>query len=186
MPLHSLVAVDWLMSLDPAFHSSGFGLYLLSVQALTAFAVLLLARLARSKGSPDPLGALFLLALLCWIYFAFMQFLVAWSTNLPDGAAWYLRRTTGWWAAVFPLVALLHAIPTLLLLFRPFRASRAALAGFAGLVLLGKALESAWLVLPEGPAGLLPIVIAVAALVGLGGLGLAAAHLAASTRTVAP
>jgi hypothetical protein len=179
VPLHTVIAFDWLMSLDPAFHSSGFGLYLLSMQALTAFCILLLARLALFEGTPDPLGALLLVALLLWIYFAFMQFFISWSTNLPAGAAWYGRRTAGAWAPVFPIIALLHAIPTLLLLFRPFRASRKSLAAFAVMILAGKAVETAWLVLPDGPAGLLPPLTALAALAGLGALGLAAAPLAA-------
>lgn len=175
VPLHTLVSFDWLMSLDPAFHSSGFGLYLLSMQALTAFAVLLLARLAVARRSPDPFGALFLVLLLLWAYAAFMPFFISWSGNLPGPAAWYARRTTGAWAAAYPLVALLHAAPTFLLLFRRFRASRTALAAFAALVLAGKALETAWLVLPEAPPGPLPPLAFLAALAGIGALGLAAA-----------
>jgi hypothetical protein len=178
VPFHTLVAVDWLMSLDPAFHSSGFGLYLLSMQALTALAALLLLRVALGLATPPPLGALLLTALLLWEYFAFMQFFIAWSGNLPANAAWYGRRTEGAWAAVFPVIALLHAVPTLLLLFRPFRDGRSALAAFAVLILAGKALETGWLVLPEAPARPLPALVALAALVGLAGLGLALAPLA--------
>ena len=185
VPLHTVIATDWLMSLDPGFHSSGFGLYVLSMQALTALALLLLARLALAPGTPDPVGALLLVALLLWAYFAFMQFFIAWSGNLPSNAAWYQRRTTGAWALAFPLVALLHAGPTLLILFRPFRASRTALAAFAVAILAGKALETAWLVLPEGPAGPLPPLAALAALAGIGALGLAALPLARA-RTARP
>lgn len=174
VPFHTVIAFDWLMSLDPAFHSSGFGLWLLAAQALTAFAALLLARLATHRGSPDPLGALFLVLLLLWAYAAFMPFFIAWSGNLPGPAAWYGRRTAGGWGAVFPLIALLHAVPTALLLFRRFRASRRALAAFAGLVLAGQALQAAWFVLPEAPPGPLPALTGLAALAGLGALGLAA------------
>lgn len=176
VPFHTVIAFDWLMSLDPAFHSSGFGLWLLAAEVLTAFAVLLPARLASARASPDPLGALFLVLLLLWAYAAFMPFFIAWSGNLPGPAAWYGRRTAGGWGAVFPLVALLHAIPGVLLLFRRFRASPAALAAFAGLVLAGQALQAAWLVLPEAPPGPLPPLTALAALAGLGLLGLAAAR----------
>jgi hypothetical protein len=175
VPFHTVISFDWLMSVDPEFHSSGYGLYLLSAQVLTAFAVFLSARLATDPGTPDPLGALFLVLLLLWAYATFMPFFISWSGNLPGPAAWYGRRTHGLWAPVFPLVAALHATPTLLLLLRRFRASRRALAVFAGLVLAGKALETAWLVLPEAPPGPLPILAFLGALAGLGCLGLAGA-----------
>jgi hypothetical protein len=181
VPLHTVIAFDWLMSLDPAFHSSGFGLYLLSLQALTAFAVLVLAI---EPDGPDLIGGLFLVLLLLWSYAAFMPFFISWSGNLPAPAAWYGRRTAGPWAPIFPIVAALHVVPMFLLLFHRFRASRRALAAFAGLVLAGKALETAWLVLPEAPLGALPILTFLAALVGLGALGIAALGLC--RRPVAP
>ncbi|TPE51053.1 hypothetical protein [Amaricoccus solimangrovi] len=175
VPFHTFVAFDWLMSLDPAFHSSAFGLYLLAIQTLSALSVLLLARLAMRRGSPDPFGALLLVALLFWGYCAFMPYLIAWSTNLPAGAAWYLRRTTGPWAPLFPVIALLHVAPAAALLFRPARANRRVLAVCAALALAGSALETGWLVLPEAPAGAAAPLTALAAGLGLGLLGHAAA-----------
>jgi hypothetical protein len=174
VPLHTFVAFDWLMSLDPAFHSSGFGLYVLSIQSLTALSVLLLAHLATDPGSPGPLGALLLVALLFWGYCAFMPYVVAWSTNLPAAAAWYLRRTTGVWSPLFPAVTLLHDVPAFLLLFPGVRDSRRALAAFATLALAGSALETGWLVLPEAPPGAMPTFVAIAATAGLGAVGFAA------------
>jgi hypothetical protein len=173
VPLHTVIAFDWLMSLDPDFHSSGFGLWMLSGQGLSALAVIALLRLAEGPRGPDPLGALLLTMLLLWAYAAFMPFFIAWSGNLPSNAAWYGRRTEGSWAVVFPAVALLHAVPTLLLLFRRFRASPRALRAFAALVLVGQALQGAWLVLPEGPGGLLPPLVFLAGLSATGRLGIA-------------
>ncbi len=184
VPFHSLIAVDWLMSLDPAFHSSVFGLYVLSIQATTALSALLIVRLVNLPAGhdPRPLGAILLTALLLWVYFAYMQYLISWSDNLPASAAWYGRRSEGGWALVFPAVVLLHAVPTAFLLFPPFRVSRTALIGFCVAILVGKALETAWLVLPEFPAGSITILTTLLALAGLGGLGLAAAPLAARLR----
>ena len=179
VPVHTLIAFDWLMSLDPAFHSSGFGLYVLSIQTTAALAVLIAARLlATGERDFGPLGALLLTALLLWGYFAFMQFLIIWSDNLPPGAAWYGRRASGGWGWVFPAVALLHAVPMAALLFRPVRAARGALLGCCAAVLAGKALETAWLVLPEFPAQVPTFAFALLAFLGLGALGLAVAPLA--------
>ncbi len=157
VPVHTLIAFDWLMSLDPAFHSSIFGLYVLSMQATSALAVLIAARLlAAPAKEPGPLGALLLTALLLWSYFAFMQYLIIWSDNLPAGVAWYLRRTAGGWGVVFPVIAVLHGLPLLLLLFPPLRASRVALLGMCAATLAGKALE-------VGVAGAARIPVRVAA-----------------------
>jgi hypothetical protein len=150
----TIMATDWLLSRDPDFHSSGFGLYVLSLQATVAFAAAVLIRARRA--TPDHvgvLGALLLTALLLWAYFAFMHYFISWSENLPASAAWYQRRGAGLWSAVEIAVAVSALAPAFLLLFAPLRHGRAALAGLAALVLAGKALECAWLAIPDGGGG---------------------------------
>lgn len=174
VPLASILGVDWLMSLDPAFHSSGFGLYTLSIQMSVAMAAAV--AIAILSGSPlrrpGVLGALILSVLLAWTYFAFMPYFIIWSGDLPDGVLWYQRRAVGAWVPVLWAIAVLHAVPTLLLLFPAIRGSRQALLAIAAAVLIGKALESAWLVLPaEGkPAGWFAGVVLIVAMIGLGAL----------------
>jgi hypothetical protein len=148
--LGSLIAIDWAMSPDPHFHSSGFGLYWLGCQFTIATAALVLAAttLPRQPRRAGLLGGLLLTMLLLWAYFAFLQYLILWSGNLPVGIGWYMARATRGWAWVLTLYALLGGIPLLLLLLTPLRRSPRALAGCAAAVLAGKALEAAWLVLP--------------------------------------
>lgn len=148
--LHSLLVTDWVTSLDPHFHSSGFPLYVLCCQAVIALTVLMLKALMRSKGEAPPvLGGLLLSGLLLWAYFAFMPYFIMWSTNLVPGVEWYARRAEGLWGWAEYLVAVPQLGAAFLLLFPPVRCSRSMLAGLAVLVLLGKAVEMAWLVLPE-------------------------------------
>jgi hypothetical protein len=169
--LDTTIAADWLMSLDPEFHSSGFGLYVLCIQMTIALAVLILLRLSAGDAGERRglLSGLLLCAMLFWAYFAFMQYFIIYSNNLPPEVAWYRRRAVGGWSAVEYAIAVLHLGPGFLLFFPPIRRSRGWLAGLCTLVLIGSFLEVAWLVLPdrEGTTAL-DVLAAVLASFGLG------------------
>jgi hypothetical protein len=143
------IATDWLLSLDPVFASSGFGLYVLDIQMLTAFAMMTAALVLSGQAVQRPgiLGGLLLTLLLVWIYLAFTHFLITWSDNLPPGVSWYQRRG-GPWSAVIWTAAASRLIPTFLLFFRTVRNSARALLGLCVAVILGSVLEAAWLTLP--------------------------------------
>jgi hypothetical protein len=179
------IAVDWVMSLDPSFHSSGFGLYLLSIQAAVALAAMILAcPVARASRHAPILGALLLTTVLLWAYLAFMQYVIIWSGNLPEGVRWYEGRAGAGWTIVLWGIALLHLGPLLLLLLPPVRGSVRALRPLAATVLAGKAAECAWLVLPaDGGTAALPAGLAfVAATAGIGAVIAAVWPLAAAWR----
>ncbi|MGO4567624.1 hypothetical protein AB4Z52_21830 [Rhizobium sp. 2YAF20] len=171
----SLLAVDWLMSLDVDFHSSGFGLYILSSQMLAALAMLILLRLATGRRRhPGPLGALLMTAILLWAYLAFMQYFIIWSGNLIQGVVWFQERGKGPWAVVEGLMATLHLLPLFLLFLPPVRRSCAWLATLSITILIGKSLEYAWLTLPTLTGDIaLAIFAYLISLLGLAFLGLA-------------
>ena len=150
--LDGVLVVDWLMSLDTDFHSSGFGLYVLALQVLTAFSFIVLT------GEPDPpadtvrlLGALFLSVQLLWPYFAFMQYFIIWSDNLPKLAQWYLTRGTQPWAIAAQVFTGLHLAALFALLFPLVRRNIGLLRLIAAASLLANGLEYLWLVLPSLP-----------------------------------
>ncbi len=146
--LQEILATDWLMSLDPEFHSSGFALYVLAGQMLTALSLLILLTLAERR-NPGVLGALLLTAILFWAYLAFMQYFIIWSDNLVQGAVWFQRRGTGVWAPIEISIAFLHLAALFSLFFPPVRQSRRWLIALAVTVILGRLLEYAWLTLPQ-------------------------------------
>lgn len=163
------VVVDWLMSLAPHFHSSGFGLYGLSIQMTVAVAGLLIVRLAAAPCKrTELLGGLLLTALLLWAYLAFMQFFITWSDNLSEGAHWYLRRADGGWAIVEWVLAASQLAPALLLFLAPVRRGRQWLIALSAIVIAGKALEIAWLVFPEIGQPLLAALVFALGTIGLG------------------
>jgi hypothetical protein len=145
----TLISTDWLLSLDADFASSGFGLYVLDIQMLTAFAgaVIALAASGRPIQRPGILGAVFLCLLLFWGYLAFTHYVITWSDNLPPGVAWYQRRG-GPWSLVMWVVAASRIVPTFLLFFQAVRRSPRMLRLMSIAVVAGSVLEAGWLTLP--------------------------------------
>ena len=95
-------SVDWMMSLDPHWFSTIFGLLFLIQQALAAIGFVLLLMASMSKTLPmsrivrasdiHDYGKFLLAFVMVWAYFSFSQFLIIWSANLPEEIPWYLER----------------------------------------------------------------------------------------------
>ncbi len=139
-------AVDWVMSLQPAFHSSIIGplfaageLLLGHAAALIVAAYLMrrppLAAVVSDEAVAD-LGNLLFTYLIIWAYMAFFQFMLIWIANLPGDVAWYVPRTDGaWYYVVWALFVLHFAVPFVLLLFRAVAHDPRALTWVAGLLI---------------------------------------------------
>jgi hypothetical protein len=120
------------------------------------------------------LGNLQLAFLMVAMYFAFSQFLIIWSGNLPTEITWYMRRLSGGWQVVaLALVVLNFAVPFLSLFSRDVKRSPRRLARVALLVLTMYGLYIYWIIVPAfTSAGLRWHATNVAALAALGGLWL--------------
>jgi hypothetical protein len=174
----TLLADDWIESLEPGWHSTGFALVWMTGQAVAGLALALLGGLASgakaiSMGSARrPLGIdwgnLLMATLLTWCYVAFAQFLIIWAGNLPAEISWFKHRTEGPWSWMPSLLAVFgFLVPFPLLLSRRYKASVGGLAFVAVMVLLSQGLYTAWLILPaaghlSGPGWLLVSALLVA------------------------
>ncbi len=138
----TFASVDWIMSLDPHWYSTIFGLLTVVGQGLSALAftiaVLALHRAARARsaaccapGHFHDLGKLLLAFVMLWAYLSFSQFLIIWSGNLPEEIPWYIARIRGGWGVVALLLVVGHfVLPFALLLSRDLkRHERPARAG---------------------------------------------------------
>jgi hypothetical protein len=106
----TFASVDWLMSLEPHWYSTIFGLILVAGQGLAAFAfvIAVLAMLATtepyatylSPGHFLDLGKLLLAFVMLWAYFSFSQFLIIWAVNLPEEIPFYAERLKHGWQNV--------------------------------------------------------------------------------------
>ena len=158
----TFASVDWLMSLDPHWFSTIFGLLLWTGQGLAAFAFLIAVLAVISTVEPaasvvsvrqfHDLGKLLLAFVMLWAYLAFSQFLIIWAGNLPEEIPWYLERIRGGWGYVALLVAFGHfVLPFVVLLSRDLKKNRALLARVAIGILVMRLVDIIWLVAPAFP-----------------------------------
>lgn len=155
----TFASFDWFMSLEPAWTSNMYGVYVFTSGLLSALAAIAVGTwLAAGRGLLDgvradhlhALGRLMLMALILWAYIAFFQLLLYWIADIPREVTFYAARAHGMWAAVdWVLVFGRFALPFLLLLSRPLKRRPSMLAGVGVWLLLMGALDFAWLVLPS-------------------------------------
>lgn len=155
----TFASVDWVMSLQPTFHSTIFPPLFAIGQLLSgqAFAVLVLAWLVSSPPLADlisletlnDLGNLLFTFLVMWVYMAFFQFMLVWMANLPEEVIWYLPRTRGGWDGVAWALVIFHfVVPFFLLLLRDIKRNPSALARVAGLLLFMQLVYMYFQILP--------------------------------------
>ncbi|HSF41770.1 MAG TPA: hypothetical protein VLT87_18360 [Thermoanaerobaculia bacterium] len=156
----TFASVDWLMSLDPHWFSTIYGVYLMGSQGLAALAFIIIFALFLSRREPmagviqprhfHDWGKLFLAFVMLWAYFSFSQFLIIWSGNLPEEIVWYLHRLHGGWGVVALLMVVFHfALPFVLLLSRDLKRSGRLLAGVAVVMLVMRWVDLLWQVEPS-------------------------------------
>ena len=154
----TFASVDWIMSVDPHWFSTIFGLLTVAGYGLTALAltIVVLASLAPSLPGAHltarqfhDLGKLLLAFVMLWAYLSFSQFLIIWSGNLPEEIPWYVQRIRGGWGVVAILLIVGHfVLPFALLLSRNLKRAAPTLAKVAIFVLVMRLIDLIWLVAP--------------------------------------
>jgi hypothetical protein len=138
----TFAAFDLLMSLDPHWYSTIFGVYyfagsVVGFFALLALVVYLLQRAGRLTRAITiehyhDLGKLIFAFVVFWAYIAFSQYLLIWYANIPEETVWYLRRQSGSWAAVSLVLLFAHfVVPFVALLSRVSKRRKSLLAAVA-------------------------------------------------------
>jgi hypothetical protein len=156
----SFAAIDWIMSLDPSWISTIFGLVILIGEVLSAmcFAVVVERILFNYKPmsemlSPDFVhdhGKWMLTFIMVWAYFNYSQWLIIWAGNLPSEITYYVRRLNGGWGYVGLIVVIFHfAVPFAILLSRPFKRNIRKLVWLAVWLLLMRYVDLFWIVEPN-------------------------------------
>ena len=156
----SFAAIDWVMSLDPTWISTIYGLLYVAGELISAlcFAVVIERILFKYKPMshllrPDFVhdhGKFMMTFVMLWAYFSFSQWLIIWSGNLPDEITWYMRRLHGGWGFVgLFLVIFQFAIPFALLLSRPLKRDITRLVWLAAWLVVVRYIDLFWLVEPN-------------------------------------
>jgi len=178
----TFASVDWIMSLDPHWFSTIFGLVLVVGQALASLALVIAMLALLSETEPvasylnsrhfHDLGKLLLAFVMLWAYLSFSQYLIIWGGNLPEESPWYLKRTSSGWGVVALIIVIGHfALPFTLLLSANLKKKRERLAAVAILILIMRYVDLLWLVEPNYTHSGFPIhwmdVVIPAGLIGI-------------------
>lgn len=178
----NFAAFDLLMSLDPHWFSTIFGVYYFAVSVVAFLAVMpkIFYFLQRGKVLPEAvtvehyhdLGKLLFAFIVFWAYVAFSQYMLIWYANLPEETGWFLKRQTGEWVWVSLILIFGHfLIPFLVLISRVVKRRPLLLAITGGYVVVMSWVDVYWLVIPEfSPAVARIGLLDVLCLVGLSGL----------------
>jgi len=178
----TLASFDWVMSLEPLWYSTIFGVYNFAGLFLSGLAAIVLIALWLERAGPlrhvltddhlHDLGKLLFAFSVFWMYIWFSQYMLIWYTNIPEETAYFVRRAHGGWFVLFLANVVLNwLVPFVVLLRRDAKRRRQTLGLVAAIVLVGRWLDVYLLIFPA--------VVGDAPRIGLWELGLTAGGLGA-------
>jgi hypothetical protein len=155
----TMAGVDWVMSLDPFWYSTIFGVYVFSGGAVAFVSMLILICLALRRAGLlrdsitvehyHDLGKWLFGLTVWWAYIAFSQYMLIWYANLPEETAFFRHRFEGSWIYLSALLLFGHfLLPFLVLLPRASKRNLTVLGLVAAWMLVMHEMDLHWLILP--------------------------------------
>jgi len=194
----TFASIDLLMTLDPVWFSTIFGVYYFAGGFVTFYAVLTLVTMGLQRsGRLERLisiehfhdyGKLMFAFTFFWAYIAFSQYMLIWYANIPEETAWYLIRSQGSWRTLGLILAVgAFVIPFAGLISRFAKRNRRLLAFWAVWIFVMQWFNLYWVAMPVfspdhvplGPMDLLTFL-------AIGGLWLALLARLASSASLIP
>jgi hypothetical protein len=180
----TFAVIDWVMSIDPSWISTIFGLVILAGELLSAmcFAVVVERILVNYRPMSEMLkpdfvhdhGKWMLVFIMLWAYFSFSQWLIIWAGNLPNEITFYLKRLSGSWGSIGLFLALFHfAVPFALLLSRPFKRNIRKLVWLAIWLMVMRYVDLFWIIEPNFSKTLTLTIADIVVPIAIGGFWLA-------------
>ena len=161
----TFAAFDWIMSLEPTWFSTIFGVYYFATGVVSSYAAIILVTLALRNAGPlqgavtpehyHDLGKLMFGFLVFWAYIGFAQFMLIWYATLPEEVTWYHNRWDfGPWAKVSMAVLIGHfVVPFFWLISRNFKRNLGRLQVGAAILLVMHVVDIYWFVMPNYALG---------------------------------
>jgi hypothetical protein len=161
----TFAAFDWVMSLEPTWFSTIFGVYYFATGVVSSYAVIILVTMALKnagplKGAVTPehfhdLGKLMFGFNVFWAYIGFSQFMLIWYAALPEETTWYHNRWDfGPWAKVSMTILFGHfVLPFFWLISRNFKRNLGRLQIGAAILLVAHVIDMYWFVMPNYALG---------------------------------
>jgi hypothetical protein len=155
----SLASFDWLMSVQPSWYSTIFGLYYLAGGCLAFMSVVTLVALGFRRAGLlthsiniehyHDLGKWLFALTAFYTYIAFAQYLLIWYANLPEETIFYRVRMEGSWLWLsLSLPFLRFIIPFFILLCRPAKRNLKIIGTIAAYSLVMEFIDLHWVVMP--------------------------------------
>ena len=155
----TFASIDWMMSLEPHWFSTIFGVYYFAGTFLAALAIItFLVVYLNEKGVFGngvvsdhyySLGALLYGFINFWAYIAFSQFMLIWYANLPEETFWFLNRWEGSWLVYSIIFVLIHfLIPFFALVSQPSKTNASRLKFMSIWLLVAHFMDLYFLVMP--------------------------------------
>lgn len=153
------MAVDWMMSLEPHWFSTIFGVYYFGGTVLAALAAVTLGSVILHENGNLPglkrdhfysLGALMFAFTNFWAYIAFSQYLLIWYANIPEETFWFITRSEGSWMWIsLGLILIRFIIPYAMLLSQPSKSNTKILKIASAWILFAHMYDLYWLIMPS-------------------------------------
>lgn len=160
-----LASTDWIMTLEPGWYSTIFGVYNFAGMFNSGLALISVFTIVQTnRGSLralvtgehlHDLGKLLFAFSVFWMYIWFSQYMLIWYANLPEEAVYFTRRTRGAWGSLTLLNVFLNwVVPFLALMSSRTKRNPAILLKVSLAVLAGRWLDLFLMVAPAcNPAG---------------------------------
>ena len=161
----TFASVDWVMSIEPIWFSSIFGVMFVIGQVLTilAFSLVFVCWLAnfepiKSTLTQDrlhSLGKLQFAFIVFWTYVELSQFVIIYAANMPEEVSWYMNRAgavdhpSPYRLLTFCLVFSQFVIPFLVLVNRHSKRVRAVIPKIAICLLIVRVVDLYWIISPS-------------------------------------
>ena len=155
----TMASIDWLMSLEPHWFSTIFGVIYILGMGLMAWGFMFLVAVPLSQKKPlagllteqhlQDLGTFMLACVMLWAYTSFSQLLIIWSANLPEEITWFITRLEGGWQYVAYGLLIFHfAVPFLFLISSTMKAKTKLLGTIAAGLIFMRLVDLYWITAP--------------------------------------
>jgi hypothetical protein len=155
----TIAAIDWMMSLEPHWYSTIFGVYYFAGTLICALSVNTFILINLKEGGylhPQikdqhfySLGTLIFAFTVFWAYIGFSQYMLIWYSDIPEETFWMLNRWQGSWKYVSVGLVFFHFVfPFLILVGRQAKTNLKLLKIMAIWMMVMHAYDLYWLIMP--------------------------------------
>ncbi|MBM4169332.1 MAG: hypothetical protein FJ215_09270 [Ignavibacteria bacterium] len=155
----TLASMDWIMSIEPHWYSTIFGIYNFAGLFQSGLAAIAILAIVLRRAGPlegiltsehlHDLGKLIVAFSTFWMYIWFSQYLLIWYSNIPEEASYLVHRQEGSWAIFTVLNVVFNwVIPFVVLLPKWTKRNEGVLLKVGIILLIGHWIDLFWMILP--------------------------------------